>query len=213
MTIFEARSGGLFIPLEAGVRPGNFVTIPNQVVRRDSNPHILPEKFSSILYDGAPTDDEFHVRPPEAAPFSWRGALYGVDSIARVLSNKRYTPPTLDARMREVYTAAYALEDDTWREITAPTVGSPQDVARPATAEHRHWAGAGNGFAAYPTLGSHLALTGIDIALHPTAQAIGELALPRLLAGEGVQAADALPLYVRHRVALTTAERDAGVRL
>jgi polysaccharide biosynthesis/export protein len=32
VTIFEARSGGLFIPLEAGVRPGNFVTIPNQAV-------------------------------------------------------------------------------------------------------------------------------------------------------------------------------------
>src|SRR5712671_46740 len=32
VTIFEAASGGLFIPLEAGVRPGNFVTIPNQAV-------------------------------------------------------------------------------------------------------------------------------------------------------------------------------------
>jgi polysaccharide export outer membrane protein len=32
VTIFEAASGGLFIPSEAGVRPGNFVTIPNQAV-------------------------------------------------------------------------------------------------------------------------------------------------------------------------------------
>jgi polysaccharide export outer membrane protein len=32
VTIFEAQSGGLFIPAEAGVRPGNFVTIPNQAV-------------------------------------------------------------------------------------------------------------------------------------------------------------------------------------
>ena len=32
VTIFEASSGGLFIPAEAGVRPGNFVTIPNQAV-------------------------------------------------------------------------------------------------------------------------------------------------------------------------------------
>src|ERR1041384_7431017 len=28
ITIFEASSGGLFIPAEAGVRPGNFVNIP-----------------------------------------------------------------------------------------------------------------------------------------------------------------------------------------
>src|SRR5579871_141499 len=32
ITIFEAASGGLFIPAEGGVRPGNFVTIPNQAV-------------------------------------------------------------------------------------------------------------------------------------------------------------------------------------
>lgn len=32
VTIFEAAAGGLFIPIEAGVRPGNYVTIPNQNV-------------------------------------------------------------------------------------------------------------------------------------------------------------------------------------
>ena len=37
VTIFEAASGGLFIPAEGGVRPGNFVTIPNQPVDLDGN--------------------------------------------------------------------------------------------------------------------------------------------------------------------------------
>jgi polysaccharide export outer membrane protein len=32
VTIFEAAAGGLFIPIEAGVRPGNFITLPNQRV-------------------------------------------------------------------------------------------------------------------------------------------------------------------------------------
>jgi polysaccharide biosynthesis/export protein len=32
VTVFEAAAGGLFIPAEAGVRPGNFVTLPNQPV-------------------------------------------------------------------------------------------------------------------------------------------------------------------------------------
>jgi polysaccharide export outer membrane protein len=32
VSIFEAAAGGLFIPSEAGVRPGNFVTLPNQPV-------------------------------------------------------------------------------------------------------------------------------------------------------------------------------------
>jgi polysaccharide export outer membrane protein len=37
VTIFEAAAGGLFIPSEAGVRPGNFVTIPDQTVDNDGN--------------------------------------------------------------------------------------------------------------------------------------------------------------------------------
>jgi polysaccharide biosynthesis/export protein len=37
VTIFEAAAGGLFIPAEAGVRPGNFVTIPNQAVDDHGN--------------------------------------------------------------------------------------------------------------------------------------------------------------------------------
>jgi polysaccharide export outer membrane protein len=32
VTVFEAAAGGLFIPAEASVRPGNFVVIPNQAV-------------------------------------------------------------------------------------------------------------------------------------------------------------------------------------
>ena len=45
VTIFEAAAGGLFIPSEAGVRPGNFVQIPNQNV--DNNGNI------SVPYAGA----------------------------------------------------------------------------------------------------------------------------------------------------------------
>jgi polysaccharide export outer membrane protein len=37
VTVFEAAAGGLFIPIEAGVRPGNFVTIPDQAVDDDGN--------------------------------------------------------------------------------------------------------------------------------------------------------------------------------
>jgi polysaccharide export outer membrane protein len=37
VTIFEASSGGLFIPAEAGVRPGNFITIPAQAVDVNGN--------------------------------------------------------------------------------------------------------------------------------------------------------------------------------
>ena len=37
ITVFEAAAGGLFIPLEAGVRPGNFVTLPDQIGDNNGN--------------------------------------------------------------------------------------------------------------------------------------------------------------------------------
>jgi len=37
VTIFEAAAGGLFIPSEAGVRPGNFITLPPQEVDSKGN--------------------------------------------------------------------------------------------------------------------------------------------------------------------------------
>jgi len=123
--------------------------------------------------------------------------------------------PCLDARMREVYAAVYrfgeAPDGGRWRVVLAPTVLPPSALRLPAG--HDDACGAGNAYAAYPSLGAGLGLAAVDATLRPTAQSIGDLALPRLAAGEAVDAAHALPLYVRHRVALTTAERDAGARL
>jgi tRNA threonylcarbamoyladenosine biosynthesis protein TsaB len=116
----------------------------------------------------------------------------------------------LDARMREVYVAAYAREGAAWRTVQAPAVMKPDDVTVPPG---DRWRGAGDGFATFPQLASLARLGGVDAAAVPQARAIGELALPELAAGRGVAAADALPLYVRHRVALTSEERAAGARL
>lgn len=35
VSVFEAQSGGLFIPADAGARPGNFISLPNQTIGRD----------------------------------------------------------------------------------------------------------------------------------------------------------------------------------
>ena len=37
VTVFEASTGGLFIPSEAGVRPGNFINLPTQAVDEKGN--------------------------------------------------------------------------------------------------------------------------------------------------------------------------------
>ena len=118
----------------------------------------------------------------------------------------------LDARMREVYVAAYERIGESWRERLPPAVLPPAEVALP-NGEPGAWFGAGDGFAVYPDLAGRLALHRVDARAVPDARAVGELAMPRFAAGEGVAAANALPLYVRHRIALTASERAAGLRL
>jgi tRNA threonylcarbamoyladenosine biosynthesis protein TsaB len=118
----------------------------------------------------------------------------------------------IDARMREVYAAAYARGEGGWREEAPPSVAAPAEVMRMNAGAGADWCGAGNGYAAYPALAAWLGLARVAADARPTAQSIGELAVPRLAAGEGVAAVDALPLYVRHRVALTAAEQAAGKR-
>jgi tRNA threonylcarbamoyladenosine biosynthesis protein TsaB len=44
--------------------------------------------------------------------------------------------------------------------------------------------------------------------VHPTAVAVAQLAAPRLAAGEGVDAAQAAPFYLRDKVAFTKEELE-----
>jgi tRNA threonylcarbamoyladenosine biosynthesis protein TsaB len=116
----------------------------------------------------------------------------------------------LDARMREVYVASYVRNGDGWALVREPAVRKPDEIEPPSS---KGWHGAGDGFAAYPQLESRLHLAACDPSIIPDAQSIAEWAWPRLLAGEGIPAEQAQPLYVRHRIALTSAERAAGMRL
>jgi len=116
----------------------------------------------------------------------------------------------LDARMREVYVAAYERAGDGWTVVLDPDVVKPAAVALPPGGL---WDGEGDGFAAFPQLAALAGLARVDAAAVPDARAVGELAQAEVAAGRVTRADDARPLYVRHRVALTAAERDAGARL
>ena len=139
------------------------------------------------------------------------GSLEAMAEAAHTAHGWTRVACAIDARMREVYFGAYEREDGSWHRRVEPCVLPPAE----APLLEGRWFGAGNGFAAYAALGERLAgaLADRDERTLPTAVAIGTLALPRLEAGEGVPAREAAPLYVRHRVALTAAERDAGQRL
>jgi tRNA threonylcarbamoyladenosine biosynthesis protein TsaB len=111
----------------------------------------------------------------------------------------------LDARMNEVYVAAYVREQaDVFRCELEPAVMPPEMVAVPAG----EWTAVGDGYAAYAaTLQARF--PGADASVRPTAEAVVRLAAPRFARGEGQPAIAAAPLYVRDKVALTTAERLA----
>lgn len=113
----------------------------------------------------------------------------------------------LDARMGEIYHAAYRRDGESWTEIVAPNVG-PAHTAPPL--EGDGWFGCGSGFAVY---GDALAkrygrqLDGVAAALHPHARSIARLAVPVLAAGSGLPAEEAAPVYVRDKVALKMHEQ------
>ncbi len=113
----------------------------------------------------------------------------------------------LDARMGEIYHAVYEKHDDVWTTVSEPCLCKPED-APPVSGGN--WFGAGSGFA---THGNALAdryagqLPGIDASMVPQAAAIAALGAAQFALGRGVDAAQALPLYLRDKVALKTSER------
>jgi tRNA threonylcarbamoyladenosine biosynthesis protein TsaB len=113
----------------------------------------------------------------------------------------------LDARMAEVYWAAYQRDGAGWRAVSEPALALPGSVSVPAAGD---WVGVGNGFAALgevlrPRLAA--ALVRIDDTLMPDAAAMAPLAALAFERGEGKDAALAAPIYLRDKVALTVDER------
>jgi tRNA threonylcarbamoyladenosine biosynthesis protein TsaB len=145
-------------------------------------------------------------------PAAGISTLEAMAETARVRHGSTRVVAALDARMKEVYIAAYEYEGGRWRTVNEPEAARPSAVR---TLPGRDWTAVGPGFAVYPDLTNRLepALERRDEDIVPGAVAIGMLALPRFAAGEGVAAQDAAPLYIRQRVALTVAERASGLRL
>lgn len=118
-----------------------------------------------------------------------------------------------DARMGEVYHAAYIRKDGDWTEMCAAGVYKPQDV--PAV-EGDDWVGVGTAWKVYDETLREQYQQQVSKTLSemtPKAEAIMRLAIPIFARGEAVSASKAAPIYIRNRVALTSKEREQGLRL
>ena len=115
----------------------------------------------------------------------------------------------LDARMSEVYSAAFEVSAKAVVEVLAVTVSPPEFIPLPPGSG---WKGCGDGFASYKAVldqRMQSVLKEINPNVPPLAPAVARLAESRLQRGETIRPADAIPIYVRDKVALTTAERMA----
>lgn len=132
----------------------------------------------------------------------------------------------LDARMNEVYLAVYrqtgAAGDDTaWETLQAPLLIAAAEVVPWAAHHLSEWsrrAGrplavvlAGDAWDAYAAdMAAPAAWRRAADALRPEAASVARLARQGWLRGEAVPPEQAAPLYVRDKVAFTTAERQRG---
>ena len=127
--------------------------------------------------------------------------LAAVAEAARLQHGCTQVVAVLDARMNEVYMARYQWQAGAWQGDGEFGLCAPEAVAAPAG-----WTVAGNAQAPY---GQRLAPDAPHVHALPTATALLRLAPALLAAGGGLSADQALPRYIRDKVAKTTAERAA----
>jgi len=111
----------------------------------------------------------------------------------------------MDARIGEIYAGAYRFDDTGWITVDAPALYKPAALVS-------HWqapaAVAGSALAVFAEQLDTPARNWPDSASR--AAAIAVLAEQAWARGEAMEAAAALPIYVRDKVAQTTAERLAA---
>lgn len=114
----------------------------------------------------------------------------------------------MDARMDEIYAAQYRREGEHWHVAHAPMLCRPDEL-------RACWASAPPAFIAGSALAAfgdrlHTGAARLRPATRSRATALARLAEAAWREGAAVDAALALPVYLRDKVAQTTAERDAA---
>jgi tRNA threonylcarbamoyladenosine biosynthesis protein TsaB len=114
----------------------------------------------------------------------------------------------MDARMDEAYAARYSRRGLRWHCVDAPALYTLPALAQAWVADPPAWV-AGSGVQAFGGRLPFPAAAQCVPTEHSRAGALARLAVQAWQAGEGIDPAQALPTYLRDKVALTTAERAA----
>lgn len=148
--------------------------------------------------------------------FGARRPVIAIDTLLAVAEHARAlgAGPELwalnDARMGEIYAARYAHRAGVWQVVEPPVLYTPPALVERLARESADVALAGNALKVHVEALAPLRLPRWPDAA-PVAAALAALARTAWARGETLDPEQALPLYVRDKVALTTAEREAKV--
>ena len=157
---------------------------------------------------GAFTGVRTAVAVVQGLAFTHNKPVYGVSTLLALAEAARrehgVTPviPAIDARMGEVYVAAYVYANGEWQSMMAEAVLPPTKLSFAAAGA---WYVCGTGWQVH----GEVMQAQVHATLNrepgdgrlPDARDMLSLALPALARGEGVAADQALPVYLRDHVA------------
>jgi tRNA threonylcarbamoyladenosine biosynthesis protein TsaB len=144
------------------------------------------------------------------AALAMRASMLPLPSAGESWGESQRVLAAIDARMGEVYTAAFALRSDGIHALSDEAVMAPDQVALPD--DENGWVGVGTGFAAADgVLAQRLSsrFIAIDATALPHAADVARLAARAFARGEAVAAELVEPAYLRNNVALTIEEQRA----
>jgi len=206
------RDGELFVEEALAENRHSELLVP--MVRRVlERAHLEPNAMDAYAFGQGPgsfTGIRIACGVVQGMAFAAQRPVVPVPSLLALAeqSNERRVIAALDARMNEAYVAAYARNGDDWDEIIAPRLA---DASSLPPLPGPLWAATGSGFERLPWLRDAYRERvqmrfGGDL---PRAGAVARLAARRYARGGAIPAERAAPLYLRDKVALTTAERKA----
>lgn len=117
----------------------------------------------------------------------------------------------IDARMNQLYGGVWVKNGFGWNAEYPPQLLNPDDVENWGPFP-KHCTVAGTGIREYAAVDNWIKNQGIKDSgiYYPRADSMARLAALRFHSGVSLDASQAIPVYVRDRVALTTAQRAAG---
>ena len=117
----------------------------------------------------------------------------------------------MDARMGEIFAGRYRWSGTGWLTQAGPTLVTPENLNALYLSHPSNWL-VGSAPSAFGDRLRCESTADIDVDAKPASNALLACARAAWAQGEAIDPGAALPLYLRNKVALTTAERKAGAR-